>query len=54
MLKYLPESIVVVTSVKVIPKFGYDHIKMSYRNALLKNMSNPSKFGGHKKHGKSK
>ena len=26
----------------MIPKFGYDHMNMSYRNALLKNMLNPS------------
>ena len=37
-----------VTFVKVILKFGYDHINISYINALLKKMSNPSKFGIHK------
>ena len=42
-------GIVVLTSVKVILKFGYDHINISYRNALFKNMSNPSKFGSHKR-----
>ena len=31
-----------VTYVKVIPKIGYDQINISYRYALLKNMSNPS------------
>ena len=38
---------VVVTYVKIILKFGYDQINISHRNALLKNIPNPSKFGGH-------
>ena len=37
-----------MTFVKVVLKFCYDQINISYRNALLKNMSNPGKFGGHK------
>ena len=37
------EGIVIVTLIKVIPMFGYDQINDSYRNALLKNMSNPVK-----------
>ena len=32
----------------VIPKFGYYQINISSRKAQLKNMSNPSKFGGQK------
>ena len=37
-----------VTSVKVIFKFGYDQINIPYGKALLKNISNPNKFDGHK------
>ena len=43
------EGSVKLTCVNVIPKFGYDPKNISYRNALLKNMSNPSKSGSHKK-----
>ena len=32
-----------------IAKFGYDQLNISYRKTLLKNMSNPNKFNGHKK-----
>ena len=42
-------SIVVVTYVKLIPKFGYDQINISSRKVLFKNMSNLSKFDGHNK-----
>ena len=38
-----------LTCVNVISKFEYDQINISYTNALLKNMSNPSKFSGHEK-----
>ena len=48
------EERVNVTYVNVIPKFGNDQINISHRNALLKNMSNPSKFGRNKKHSKIK
>ena len=36
------DDIVVVTYANVILKFGYDHINNSYRNVVLKNMSNLS------------
>ena len=36
-----------VTYVNEIAKLGYDQINISYRKALLKNMSNSSKFSGH-------
>ena len=39
-------GIVAVTYVNLILTFGYDQIKD--KNALQKNMSNPSNFGGHK------
>ena len=49
MVKYLYETgNVDVTSVKVTVRFGYDWINISYRKGLLNNMSNPSKFCGHK------
>ena len=38
-----------LTYVNVILKFGYDEINFSYKNGLLKNLSNLCKFGGHKK-----
>ena len=47
-------GIVVVTYVKVIFKFGDDQINISYRKALLKNISIPNKFDGHIKHSKIK
>ena len=43
------EGSVVVTSIKVILKFGYDEINISCRNALMKNMPNPNKVCSHKK-----
>ena len=43
---------VAVTNVKVIFKFGYDQINVSYRNVLLKNMSNLSKFSSCEKRAK--
>ena len=43
------EGIVDVIYVNVIFKFGYDQINISYRNVLLKIMSNLHKFGCHKK-----
>ena len=48
------EGGVVGNYVNVISKFGYDQINISYRNLLLRNMSNPIKFGSHKKHIKIK
>ena len=43
------EGSVELSNVNVILKFGYDQINISYRYVLLKNMSNLSKFGSHKK-----
>ena len=56
MVKHLPEvdGNVVVTSVKVILKFGYDQINISYGNALLKNMPNPVSLVTITKHNKIK
>ena len=53
---YLQEvlDIVLVTSVKVILKVGYDQINISYRNVLLKNISNPSKISSTQNHCKIK
>ena len=48
------EGNVDVTHINVNPKSGYKEINIACRNMLLKNMSNPSKFGGLKKHGKIK
>ena len=33
-----------VTHVNMVPKFDYDQINISYRSALLKNMSNLNKI----------
>ena len=43
------EGSVDVTFFNVIPKFSYDKINISYRNAQLKNMSNLRKVGGNTK-----
>ena len=48
------EGCVDVTYVNMITKFCYDQINISFRNALLKNMSNFSKFGSHEKPSKIK
>ena len=43
------EGSVELSYVNMILKFGYDQINNCYRNTLMKNMSNLSKSGGHKK-----
>ena len=51
---FLPETCKYCESNLDEDKFGYDQINIAYINMLLKNMSNPSKFGSHKKYSKIK